>query len=83
MKFLQQDPWPDLELELAVRRIKKYFDPQGKFAGRRFEFLGGGGDKTGAANVFTAEDIVAVSMLSVYVPNEATIAILETSSLEL
>jgi hypothetical protein len=67
----------------AVELIQEYYRPNGRFSGRRFEFLGGGGDRAEVANVFTAEDLVAVSMLSINVPGDAAIEILETQSRQL
>lgn len=69
MGFLGQD---------AVGKVQRYFDPNRKFTGRRFEFLGGGGDRPEVAHEFTGDDIVAVSMLSVAIPPEASIEILDT-----
>lgn len=48
------DPMGFLDGPDAVRRVQRYFFPQGKFSGRRFEFLGGGGARSEAAGEFTA-----------------------------
>ncbi|WP_127360471.1 DUF6308 family protein [Actinacidiphila soli] len=53
------------------------------FTGAFFERLGGGGDRLATRDLFTAEDLVAVSMLSVDVPAPAALEILQTRALEL
>lgn len=64
----------------AVEHIRTYFGqlPNGrpKYTGSRFETLGGGGDRN-EPNRITATDLIAVSMLSVYVPAQAAIGILD------
>lgn len=66
----------------AERLLAAYFterrkrDRQPAFTGAMFERPGGGGDRAEVANRFTAEDIVAVSMLSVNVPPRAALRIL-------
>jgi hypothetical protein len=82
-EYLQNSPMPYLEGPEVVDRIQTYYDPNGRYSGRRFEFLDGGGDQVEVAHVFTAADIVAVSMLSINVPGSAAIEILETRSEEL
>jgi uncharacterized protein DUF6308 len=66
------------DLDAAAQRVEDYYSPHGQFSGRKFEFLAGGGSRPEVADQFTAEDIVAVSMLSVSIPPEASIQILET-----
>ena len=84
LKLLEMDPMPYLKGPEAVQRVREYYDSATRaFAGRRFEFLGGGGDRSGVANVFTSEDLVAVSMLSINIPGEAAIAILDDPGNEL
>jgi hypothetical protein len=66
----------------AKEDIRRYFGvgtgPTGPgFTGRRFERLGGGGDRDGVQNRITAEDLVAVEMLSVQVPPPVALDILE------
>jgi Family of unknown function (DUF6308) len=78
--YLQHSPAPYLEGQQAIRSVQRYFNPNGAFSGRRFEFLGGGGHRADVANAFTAFDIVAVSLLSVDIPGNASIEILETES---
>lgn len=77
MNALQKRIWPYLERD-AVTRLESYY--QGRsFSGRRFEFLAGGGDQDqgGIANRFTADDIVAVSLLGVSIPPVAALDLLE------
>jgi Family of unknown function (DUF6308) len=55
---------------VAVGLVKKYFedDPAtglARYSGAYFELLGGGGDRPEVAYQITAEDLLAVSMLSV------------------
>ena len=56
--------------ERAVTDLRVYFGLDGgtPFSGAYFERLTGGGDRADAANRFTADDLVAVTMLSVSVP---------------
>ena len=51
--------------------------PSGSFTGAHVERLGGGGDRASVADGFTAEDLIAVSMLSVAVVGNAALEILE------
>lgn len=64
--------------EVAARLVRRYFTPRptGRFTGAHFERLGGGGDRPAIADEFTAEDLVAVSMLSVEVVRDAALEIL-------
>ena len=71
------DLWKYLELESASQRVKRYFDNQEKFTGRAFETFAGGGDAPDVKDVFTSDDVVAVSLLSVNIPGSASLAILE------
>jgi Family of unknown function (DUF6308) len=78
---LQGDPWPDLSLKVAVPRVRRYFDPNGRYTGRWFDLLGR--DHLGeeeSPDRFTAMDIVAVSMLSVQIPPRASIELLDGQS---
>lgn len=63
----------------AVGHLREYFGLDGgaAYTGARFEGLGGGGDRVGVADVVTAEDLVAVQMLSVRVPKETALELLE------
>ncbi|WP_086696180.1 DUF6308 family protein, partial [Streptomyces recifensis] len=47
------------------------------YTGSLFAHLGAGGDRVGVADVVTAEDLVAVQMLSVTVPAKAALELLE------
>lgn len=47
------------------------------FTGSRFEFLAGGGARPEVADVITAADLVAVNLLSVRVPGEVALDLLE------
>ncbi|MFD8675922.1 DUF6308 family protein [Streptomyces seoulensis] len=65
--------------EDAVGHLREYFGLDGgrPYTGARFEGLGGGGDRVGVADVVTAEDLVAVQMLSVRVPERVSLDLLE------
>lgn len=76
------DPATLEDLLYAPRRealLRDYFGTR-KRSGHRFERLGGGGDRPEVADRFTAEDIVAVSLLAVAIPGRAAIEVLETKS---
>lgn len=64
----------------AVEHIHTYFgkllNGRPRYTGSRFETFGGGGDRN-EPNRVTAADLIAVSMLSVHVPAQAAIGILE------
>ena len=68
----------------AERNLRRYFgnDPDDFFIGGSFERFAGGGDRPEVANRFTAEDIVAVSMLGVQVSGETAREILEVRNEE-
>ncbi len=63
--------------------VRRYFaasaEPRGvrEFSGSRFERSAGGGDHLGVANAVTAEDLVAVTLLSVEVPGPVALGLLE------
>jgi hypothetical protein len=63
---------------IAVELLRGYFSaqPTDGFTGAHFERLGGGGDRPEVAQEFMAEDLVAVTMLSVKVPAQAALRIL-------
>ncbi len=65
-------------LYAAADVVRTYFSTpaSGGFTGAYFERLGGGGDRPETADVFTAEDLVAVSMLSVHVEARPALEIL-------
>lgn len=55
----------------AASGLSSYFrdaDPTQGYTGRYFELVGGGGDQPEHANVVTADDLIAVEMLSVTIP---------------
>jgi Family of unknown function (DUF6308) len=64
----------------AEALLRDYFT---SFDGRRFERLGGHGDDPVVANQFTAEDLVAVSLLGVTIDPKAALSILEDDRVEL
>jgi hypothetical protein len=73
---------PVLASDQAVEELRWYFgigQPPGaaSFTGRRFEHLAGGGDRPEAANAVTADDLIAVQTLSVTIPAEAALDLLE------
>lgn len=70
----------------ALEYLRSYFAPvdaQKGYTGSRFERLSGGGDRPSVAYEFTADDLVAASMLSVTVPARAALEILERQRSEL
>ncbi|NVM96173.1 DUF6308 family protein [Arthrobacter wenxiniae] len=66
--------------EIAVSHIKKYFEASANgrptYTGSRFETFAGGGDVV-EPNRITAADLIAVSTLSVHVPGQAALGIIE------
>lgn len=65
----------------AVDHLRRYFAPVAGttgWAGSRFERLSGGGDRPETADRFMADDLVAVSLLSVNVPPHGAIQLLES-----
>ena len=70
----------------AIADLRTYFLGEGRaapYTGARFESLGGGGDRPEVANVVTAEDLIALSLLSVPVNGEAALYLLEKKSHEI
>ena len=68
------------ENDQAVSYLRSYFapwTPLSGYTGSRFERLGGGGDRPSVKNEFTAEDLAAVTLLSVRVPGGSALEILE------
>ncbi|MEU9828531.1 DUF6308 family protein [Micromonospora chersina] len=66
----------------SVHDLRRYFGvdlPNGlpAFTGGRFERLGGGGDQPASKDVITADDLLAVEMLSVQVPPRVALDLLE------
>lgn len=64
----------------AVRLLQTYFAPrpEGRYSGAYFERLGGGGDRPEVADTFTADDLVAVSLLAVDIGGDAALDLLVT-----
>lgn len=69
----------------AAERLRRYFGGAtgSAFTGGSFERFAGGGDRPDVADRFTAEDIVAVSMLSVRIPGAAALEILKSRATQL
>lgn len=69
--------------EQSRQQLRTYFEPERqpqappRYTGSRFEQLGGGGDRAGVANRVSADDLVAVQMLSVRVPTAVALDLLE------
>ncbi|MFJ4277196.1 DUF6308 family protein [Streptomyces massasporeus] len=66
----------------AVSYLRRYFGtgqlPEAApFTGSRFEHLTGGGGRQAVANVVTADDLIAVQTLSVRIPAQAALDLLE------
>lgn len=66
--------------DAAVEVLRRYFSTDGAkhFTGAYFDRFAGGGDRPEVADQFTADDLVAVSMLSVDVGGEAALRLLVT-----
>jgi hypothetical protein len=74
--------------DVAVRLVGAYFadDPatgRARYWGAYFERLGGGGDRPETAYQFTAEDLLAVSMLSVSIDRYYALHVLDYQAREL
>jgi len=70
----------------AIADLRTYFLGKGRsapYTGAHFESLGGGGDRPEVANVVTADDLIALSLLSVPVNGEAALYLLERKSREI
>ncbi len=63
----------------AVQALRDYFQllPGGRYSGAYFERLAGGGDRPEVADKFTADDVVAVSLLAVDIGADAALQLLE------
>lgn len=66
----------------AVSDLRCYFgagllDEEVPFTGSRFEHLAGGGDRQAVARVVTADDLIAVQTLSVRIPAQVAVELLE------
>jgi hypothetical protein len=73
--------------ENAAKIVERYYKDRFKFdqprTGSRFDDWAGGGDALEVRNRITADDLVAVSFLSVKVPGVAAIGLLETKTEEI
>ncbi|WP_256106987.1 DUF6308 family protein [Streptomyces sp. ODS05-4] len=74
--------WEAVTADRAVADLREYYDGTTAsgaplFTGSRFEHLGGGGDRPGAADTVTADDLIAVQTLSVQVHPEVALDLLE------
>jgi hypothetical protein len=69
----------------ATEHLRSYFQPDRPagamptYSGSRFEFLAGGGDRPETADRITYDDLVAVTLLSVDVPGDVALKLLEGS----
>ncbi|MFD5739536.1 DUF6308 family protein [Streptomyces massasporeus] len=66
----------------AASNLRRYFGTgllheAAPFTGSRFEHLAGGGDRQAVANVVAADDLIAVQTLSVRIPAQAALDLLE------
>jgi hypothetical protein len=72
-----------VEQPQAIEHLRSYFEPDrapGKmphYAGSRFEFFAGGGDRPETAHRITLDDLVAVTMLRVDVPGDVALQLFE------
>ena len=67
--------------ERALSLLRRYFALAGtdpRFAGSRFDTWDSTGTRTADVDRFTADDLVAVSLLNAHVPRDAAIALLDT-----
>lgn len=78
---LQGDVWKFLD-DVGVQLVRTYFDADSGFSGHEFETLAGGGDAVGRCNVFTADDLVAVTLLEMTVPGNAALDLLDRRASE-
>jgi hypothetical protein len=74
--------------DFATCLVKRYLAPdsatgQARYSGAYFEQIGGGGDRPGAAYQFTAEDLLAVTMLSVRIEGYHALHVLDYQAREL
>ncbi|MCX5326827.1 DUF6308 family protein [Streptomyces sp. NBC_00120] len=65
-----------------MSNLRRYFGTSlvheaAPFTGSRFEHLAGGGDREPVANVVTADDLIAVQTLSVRIPAQVALDLLE------
>jgi hypothetical protein len=72
---LEGDVWKFLD-DVGIEQVRTYFDPISRFSGSEFDTLAGGGDAISHRDIFTAEDLVAVTLLEMTVPGDAALAVL-------
>ena len=68
--------------DVGVAQVRQYFDPAQGFSGAAFDTFAGGGDAGAHRYEFTAEDLVAVTLLDVVVPGHAALEILDQRASE-
>lgn len=73
VRGLPGDLWQFLDGDLPTLLVSEYFE---RYAGRAFNTLGGPGDAPAVRHTITPSDLVAVTLLSVAVPAESAIALL-------
>ncbi|MFD1213554.1 DUF6308 family protein [Arthrobacter sp. GCM10027362] len=75
------------DVDEAVELVRRYYgtleDGGRPYTGARFDDFAGGGAHAAVANRITADDLVAVSCLSVHVPARAAVAILDAKAEEI
>jgi hypothetical protein len=62
--------------DVGVEQVRTYFDPDSGFSGSEFDTLAGGGDAIAHRCMFTAMDLVAVTLLEVVVPGDSALDLL-------
>ncbi|MFI2301204.1 DUF6308 family protein [Actinacidiphila glaucinigra] len=73
--------WDETRAAQLLRRYwGRHADGSPRYTGSRFERLAGGGDKPCVADHFTADDVLAVSTLSVALPARAALRLVEPSA---
>jgi hypothetical protein len=75
-------PFPLRNEDFATCLVRRYLDPdpatgRARYSGAYFERIGGGGDRPEVAFQFTAQDLLAVTMLSVQVDGYHALHILD------
>jgi hypothetical protein len=78
---LEGDIWKFLD-GVGIQLVQTYFDPTSGFRGSEFDTLAGGGDAADRKDVFSAEDLVAVTLLEMTVPGDAALALLHRQASE-
>lgn len=76
MECLQGDVWKFVD-DIGMHLVRTYYDQASGFSGSRFDRFAGGGDSLEHRNEFTSEDLVAVTLLEMTVPGDASLALLE------